>query len=270
MIRSIAKLCVVIVLLLSPGYAISNTDVNFPSNQKVFTTINPRVFPREVLTNKMHTILDSLGEELKQTMVYRSASSKDELIDKISDNNVDLIIWGSITELDQTLRELGFSALLQSDLEVGLYKKRDSKRYRESSNLIIGGLSYSAAIKVAEKYYADKKIPITIKKYSDYYEAIKQLNQGEIDFVVGPPSFYSGMTPLVQSYYEKIFSFPNAGKIMVYLRPTATNVSNENIIANYLIENTDTINQVFNIRAFTRVYSTLEECNHEQSNYSRC
>lgn len=129
-------------------------------------------------------------------------------------NEINLIVWGFIPELNYALKKYGFTVLLQSELEVGLYERKKSKRTKEDGHITIGGLAYAAAVKVAKKYYSNKNIIVTIKEYSGYNEAIKKLDEGEIDYVVGPPSFYRGISLLFETAMKKYSCFQTLVKYL--------------------------------------------------------
>mgnify|MGYP000264598545 CR=1 FL=1 len=253
--KILQSVCVVFLIAVRPSLlpvTAALVDKEAASHQDPYVFLIPSVYPNKIASAKLRPIFDGLGENLEREMVYRAVSDKRDLINRISNTKLDLVIWGYIPELDQILTRAGFRRLLGAKLQVTLYKLRGKKTGNVNTIKAIGGLSYSSSLNIAKRYYEEQEISVVIKPYPNYFDAIKSLNSGEIDYIAGAPSFIQGMAPSVKNRYEDILSFPNFGETAVYVKPSLPDNAHEEIVSNYFIENTQLISNAFGTGVFRR------------------
>jgi len=207
--------------------------------RNAFTMVTPRIYPKEIVVNKLREQFDSLGDELQLSMFYRPVSRQEELAGLLIGDEIDLIIWGFIPELDERLTQAGFSLLLTAKLEVDLYTREGLARQAVAPGITIGGLAYTAATRIALAYYKKLGIAVNVETFTNYFEAMKELNAGNIDYIVAAPTFYRQMKKDIKRRYKRVHNIETTRKIHVYLRRGNRLPGETERVANYFIKNID-------------------------------
>lgn len=221
-----------------------------PPEGDVFQFWLHSAYSDSITVNKAAPVFDPLGDQLGMKVVYRGASREQQIIKHINHDRVDLIVWGSSHEFNQKLESAGFISLTHSNLEVGLYRKKGGKSRDDLDIKTIGGLMLSASLDVAKRYYSDNGVEIVVRDFSNYYKALSALASGEIDYVVATTVLLQPMDPSISRKYEKIFSFPESAKIVVYSERSVQKTRKGEIIVKYFHENSSSINEVFGTGIF--------------------
>jgi len=237
------RLGVFILVVGASSAGVSDTESVETTARKAFTMVTPRIYPKDIVINKLRLQFDPLGKTLQLPIFYRPVSRKEELAEKLIGNEIDLIIWGYIPELHKRVKQAGFSLLLTAKLEVDLYGKANSSYRVGQEGITIGGLDYTAATKIAIAHYKKMGMAINVKTYTNYFEAIKELNAGYIDYIVAPPTFFREMKADIKQRYRLLHSIPTDRKIHIYLRRGNLPAGEAKTVAEYFINNIEDYGQ---------------------------